>query len=800
MKRASKRNRVLVLVAAACLALSGVVSAGSSATAAVTPTASTAAAVDPDDGWFTSWTQSQQRVAGKIFSNQSMRMITHLSQGGDAVRIRLQNQYGTAPVTITQTSLALSAGGPAIVAASNRALTFNGSESVTIPVGGQVWSDPTDLETTAQQDVAVTFYLAGSPVASLHDLAGRNNYGAAANSGNKNSEASGASFSEALPWTYFVSAVDVYNTDLAGTIVAYGSSVVDGTGSDNCGPGCSAFGQNKRWTDVLARRVAAELPASQQVAVVNEGIGATLSSPACGNNGGLDGVSRLERDVLALHGVTGVIFYYGTNDVGSSCSATDILASYRTIFQRLRDAGIKIFVTPVTPRPSYNASMNTHRATINAFVREGGDCSGTCDGVLDFDAVLKDPANANSINPLYDNGDGAHANVAGQQAIADSISLPMLATAGAPSIKPGELAPPTAGSAYSSTIKASGFPAPSFTVSAGALPNGLSLDAETGKIAGTPTVGGVFTVTIRASNGVGSDATETYTMTVSESPAITSDDPAPATVGERYSFTVAATGYPAPTFAVSSRTLPAGLSLDPTTGEITGTPTAAGSSTFAITASNGVSPAAMTAYSMTVREASSTTEISEIKTPVAYGRTMSVKVTVGSADTTPTGTVKLTSGSKVLAIGTLPTPADAAAAATVTLKVKSGALAPGSHTLKATYAGSVAISGSSATRSVRVTKAKAAVTVKVSKRVTTNRRAKASVTVRATGVTRFSGKVVVYDGRHRIGAARVDSRGRAVVRLDRMKAGKHRIKVVFQGSAYVAKATSKSVTVRVRRP
>lgn len=784
MKRGKKRNRILAVVAVASLALSGgVVSAA--ATVPGVQTAAVGAAADPDDGWFTSWTQSQQRVAGKVFSNQSMRMITHLSQGGDAVRIRLQNQYGTAPVTINQTSLALSAGGPAIVAASNRALTFNGSESVTIPVGGQVWSDPTSIETTAQQDVAVTFYLAGSPVASLHDLAGRNNYGAAANSGNKNSEASGASFSEALPWTYFVSAVDVYNTDLAGTIVAYGSSVVDGTGSDNCGPGCSAFGQNKRWTDDLARRVVAELPASQQVAVVNEGIGATLSSPACGGGGGLDGVSRLERDVLALHGVTGVIFYYGTNDVGNNCSATDILASYHTVFQKLRDANVKVFVTPVTPRPTYNAAMNTQRATINEFVRKGGDCSGTCDGVLDFDAVLKDPANANSINPLYDNGDGAHANVAGQQAIADSISLQMLATAGAPGIKPGELAPAKAGSAYSSTVKASGFPAPSFAVSTGALPDGLSLDAATGEIAGTPTAGGVSTFTIAASNGVGSDATATYTMTVSESPTITSDDPAPAIVGASYSFTIAATGYPAPTFAVSSRALPAGLSLDSTTGEITGTPTTAGPATFAITASNGVDPAAMTAYSLLVRESSSS--LSAKASPITYGRAGVVDV-VGPDGSF--GLIQVKAGDEVVGLGVM---IDGAGQVTI----GKTALLPGTHTLTVSYGGDNRFDPAETTVDVKVSKATTRASLTAEDRsIRSGQRLRATVRITASGVVPTGRVTFRYRGKDVRKNVRLVN-GKASVSFRPSVKGRHTLSVTYvPDAAYVG--SRDSIAIRVR--
>src|SRR5690606_23261377 len=144
---------------------------------------------------------------------------------------------------------------------------------------------------------------------------------------------------------------------------------------------------------------------------------------------GDDGVSRLERDVLALHDVRAVIYYYGTNAIANNCPGETIVAAYRDTFARLRAAGIKVFVTPITPRPGYTDQQNAHRATVNAFVRQGNSCSGTCDGVLDFDAVLRDPANHDSIYPPYDTGDGVHANIAGQTAIARSIPLGLLANA-----------------------------------------------------------------------------------------------------------------------------------------------------------------------------------------------------------------------------------------------------------------------------------------------------------------------------------------------------------------------------------
>ncbi|MFJ2296700.1 recombinase family protein [Streptomyces sp. NPDC087894] len=132
------------------------------------------------------------------------------------------------------------------------------------------------------------------------------------------------------------------------------------------------------------------------------------------------------EQIQPLHGVRGVLFYYGTNDLTAGCDAAQIIGSYRETFARLHAAGIKVYVTPITPRPGYSDTANRERHTVAGFVRKGSDCSGTCDGVLDFDQVLKDPVKPNSIAPAYDTGDGVHVNVAGQQALADFVSLPMV--------------------------------------------------------------------------------------------------------------------------------------------------------------------------------------------------------------------------------------------------------------------------------------------------------------------------------------------------------------------------------------
>ncbi|WP_410614875.1 GDSL-type esterase/lipase family protein [Amycolatopsis sp. lyj-109] len=371
--------------------------------------------------WFTSWAQSQDGRADTAVTARSLRMITHLSQGGDAARVRFQNTFGTGPLTIAHATAGPSAGGAAV--SISRDLTFAGRPAVTIPAGGEVWSDETRLATRPDSDLAVSMSVEGTAVPGRHGAALRDNYLTPPGSGDHTADVSGEAFTATVGSTYVVSAVDVHNAALQGVVVPFGSSVVDGIGSTP--------GTNRRWTDDLARRIVAS---AAPLAVANAGVSGTTSARTCPGMppsvAGLDAASRLDRDVLALHGVTAVIYYYGTNDLAYGCDAATILDSYRAVFARLRAAGIAVYVTPSTPRPGYDDQANLARHEIALFVQRWNTCGGTCSGVVDFDTVLKDPLKPNSILPAYDNGDGIHANAAGQQALSDFVSLPMLTRSG----------------------------------------------------------------------------------------------------------------------------------------------------------------------------------------------------------------------------------------------------------------------------------------------------------------------------------------------------------------------------------
>lgn len=157
------------------------------------------------------------------------------------------------------------------------------------------------------------------------------------------------------------------------------------------------------------------------------------------------------------------------------------------------------------------------------------------------------------------------------------------------------------GEAYSETIDVQGSRPINFTITDGSLPPGLTLDANTGDISGTTTVGGVFTFTVTATNDAGSTSQE-YTIRVGEAPVITTPSLPSGSVDDPYSSLVDATGSGPITFTVTAGTLPAGLVLNAATGEVTGSPTAAGTSTFTVTATNALG-ADTHEYTITVLEA-----------------------------------------------------------------------------------------------------------------------------------------------------------------------------------------------------
>jgi alpha-tubulin suppressor-like RCC1 family protein len=182
---------------------------------------------------------------------------------------------------------------------------------------------------------------------------------------------------------------------------------------------------------------------------------------------------------------------------------------------------------------------------------------------------------------------------------------------------------------YSQTITASGGSSPyTYTVTAGTLPPGLSLNASTGVLSGLPTGTGSFPFTISATDARGCTGSQPYTVVITCPVIALSPSSLPSgTLSASYSQTISASGGASPyTYAVTSGSLPAGFTLNGSTGVLSGNPAATGSFPFTITATDASGCSASQAYALVLTCPTivlSPTSLPNGSVSVAYGQTIS---------------------------------------------------------------------------------------------------------------------------------------------------------------------------------
>lgn len=339
--------------------------------------------------------------------DQTLRQIVRANVGGDRVRVMLSNLFGTARLDVGAVRVGLRAKDAAIASTSARVVTFGGRLTVDIAPGAEVVSDPVDLNVPPLADLVIDLYLPGDTAASpvtFHNGARQTNYLSSA--GNHAGAVELPVAGKTQSW-FFVGRVDVAAREPAGVVVAIGASLVDGNGS--------TADANKRWTDHLARRLQA---ASMAMSVLNLGIGGNRLLTNTPASAGI--LQRFERHVLDQPGVTHVIVVPPRIDDSETVDA--LIAAHRQLIQRAHGRGLRIYASPNLPSEGSQGwtpkSEETRRA-INQWIHTSREY----DGVIDFDAVVRDPANPSKLLPRYDSGDHLHPNDDGYEAMANAIDL-----------------------------------------------------------------------------------------------------------------------------------------------------------------------------------------------------------------------------------------------------------------------------------------------------------------------------------------------------------------------------------------
>jgi lysophospholipase L1-like esterase len=357
------------------------------------------------------------------YSNQTLREVVRASAGGDQVRVRISNRFGTDTLAIGEVHIAVSGSGSKIVPGTDRVLTFSGQRSVDIPAGAPVLSDPVRLEVKALSDLAVSIYLPDATEVETSTLFQGASY-VSLSSGNHGAAIDLPSPSSVSAWP-FLSGVNVSSSKNGASVVAFADSAT----------------LTSEWPKFLGERLQAR-PATGHLGVVSVALAGNRllhnsASPSGAPNPqwGQSLLTRFDRDVLAQAGVGHVIVFIGLNDIAGpgafyplseAITVEDLITGFRQLIARANEKGLTIQACTLPPLegntslPGYDTPANeAARVALNRWIRTSGEF----DGVVDVDRVLRDPSHPTRLLPLYDSGDHLHPNATGGRAIARAIDL-----------------------------------------------------------------------------------------------------------------------------------------------------------------------------------------------------------------------------------------------------------------------------------------------------------------------------------------------------------------------------------------
>ena len=360
------------------------------------------------------------------FNNQTIRQTVRVSVGGERIRIRFSNEYGTKPLIIAAAVVALSDEKGNIQPGTQRRLLFSGQPGTSIPAAAPFLSDPVDLPVKSLGSLSISLYVPeDTGQCTCHQTGVQNAFV----SGSGDFTDKPFTPAQTLQLRAFISGVEVESRKTTRAVVVLGDSISDGVGA--------TLDANHRWPDLLANRL--EAKQANTWGVVNMGIS---GNRVLGDGAGQSALARFDRDVLATPGVKVVIIFEGVNDLGISygnpqgpmaelfkaraasakVTAESMIAGYRQLIARAHLKGLKVLGATITPYRGafyYTPEGEAVRQAINTWIRTSHEV----DGVIDFDAVMRDPGDPTQIKEGFHFGDHLHGSDAGYAAMAAAIDL-----------------------------------------------------------------------------------------------------------------------------------------------------------------------------------------------------------------------------------------------------------------------------------------------------------------------------------------------------------------------------------------
>ncbi|MBP0592946.1 SGNH/GDSL hydrolase family protein [Paraburkholderia sp. LEh10] len=388
-------------------------------------------AADTQPRWVTAWATALQPIPqmpnppalyrAPDVAGRTVRQIVYPTLSGDVARIHISNAYGKAALAVDELRIARAGAGAATKSGTEARVTFGGKTAVSLPAGGEIDSDPVRVGISAGTAYAISSYMGrDQKMVAWHRVSSQVNY--VSTPGDHVDDSSAEAYRQRFTQFAWVTGLQV-DGGSSSTVAAIGDSITDGMRS--------SLNQNRRWPDAFARKVAQS--GDRSAAVVNLGISGNrlLSDSPCYGDALL---SRFGRDVLAQPGVKTVILLIGINDInfaampvraGLDCdaphtqvTADSLIAGYQRVIAAAHARGLRIFGATLTPAalPSEREAIRTQ---VNGWIRTAR----AFDGVVDFDAALRDAAEPTRLRPAFDSGDHIHPSDAGYAAMADAIPL-----------------------------------------------------------------------------------------------------------------------------------------------------------------------------------------------------------------------------------------------------------------------------------------------------------------------------------------------------------------------------------------
>ncbi|MFK0298773.1 GDSL-type esterase/lipase family protein [Brevundimonas sp. NPDC090276] len=334
------------------------------------------------------------------FAGQTVRQDMRLGASARALRLRVSNELGDAPLRVADMRLGL------LGDAGATPVLFDGRSEVVIPVGSVLISDPVAVEAPAFAQVSVSLSFPEPTRPAVRRTVVRIGQGETA-----------PGDEVALDYRQnVISAVYGERETQPTVVVAFGDSITEGA--------TSTLGAERDWPSVLARRFEATCPG--RFVVLNQGIS---GNKLLDHGRSHSALARLDRDILALPQVDYVILLEGINDIrhgGDPAkpgrNAADMVQGYRQLVARLHDHGIKAVAGTLTPfkgSERYDAPSSEARRSLNAFIRDGG----AFDAVVDFDAAVRDSADPEIFRAGAARDDLLHPNDEGYRLMAEAVDL-----------------------------------------------------------------------------------------------------------------------------------------------------------------------------------------------------------------------------------------------------------------------------------------------------------------------------------------------------------------------------------------